>query len=344
MFNEIDHIPPGLLEIEASQLLPFLKKPTLIHLPGRRPEPLFVSVLLHGNETAGWDAIRVLLKKYLPGGGSQPLPRALSLFIGNIEAAAQNVRTLESRPDFNRVWPGCEEGEATTDTAEHAMMTDIAQRMAERKVFASIDVHNNTGINPHYACVNRLDNRFLYLATLFSRTVVYFIRPCGVQSNAMAKHCPAVTLECGKTGQSLGTEHAMEYLDAALHLAELPTHPISPYDIDLFHTVAIVKVQAGIHFDFGNPDATVDFADDLEQLNFREIPSGTLLAKTGDASIPLHVSNEHGHDVTAGYIENVNGELRTLRQLMPSMLTRDRNAIRQDCLCYFMERYQSHLP
>lgn len=344
MLNEIDHIPTGLLELKAEQLLPVLKSPTLIHLPGRQSEPLFVSVLLHGNEPAGWDAIRVLLKRYRPGGGSQLLPRALSLFIGNIEAAAQKVRTLENQPDYNRIWPGCEEKDEATETPEHAMMADIARRMAERKVFASIDVHNNTGINPHYACVNRLDNRFLHLATLFGRTVVYFIRPCGVQSNTMAKYCPAVTLECGKSDQSLGSEHALEFLDAALHLTKLPTHSISPHDIDLFHTVAVVKVPTGIHFEFGNPEAELDFAEDLERLNFRELPAGTPLANTRGLEIPLQVRNENDRDVTAGYIENRDGQLLTRRPLMPSMLTADKTAIRLDCLCYFMERYQSHLP
>jgi hypothetical protein len=29
--------------------------------------------------------------------------------------------------------------------------------------------------------------------------------------------------------------------------------------------------------------------------------------------------------------------------VMPSMLTKDLDVIRQDCLCYLMERYGSHL-
>ena len=61
-------------------------------------------------------------------------------------------------------------------------MRAVVDIMRERGVFASIDLHNNTGSNPHYACVNRLDNRYLHLATLFARTVVYFLRPTGVQS------------------------------------------------------------------------------------------------------------------------------------------------------------------
>ncbi|MBU0499634.1 MAG: succinylglutamate desuccinylase/aspartoacylase family protein [Gammaproteobacteria bacterium] len=344
MLNELHHIPTGLLDLRAEQLLEALGSSTLIHLPGRRPEPLFVSVLLHGNETAGWDAIRQLLRHYAPGGGRLPLPRALSLFIGNVAAAARNVRRLEGQPDYNRVWPGCEGSEFAGDTPEHALMRRLVETLAGRHVFASIDIHNNTGLNPHYACVNRLDNRYLHLAALFGRTVVYFTRPCGVQSNAMARICPSVTLECGKTGQSLGAEHAMAYLDAALHLSGLPSHPVASHDIDLFHTVAIVKVPPEIHFGFDDPGAGLDLPGDLERLNFRELPEGTVLARTKDKSIMLSVRDEQDRDVTALYLQANHGEILTRRPLMPSMLTTNANAVRQDCLCYFMERYQDHLP
>lgn len=71
------------------------------------------------------------------------------------------------------------------------------------------------------------------MARLFGRTLVYFLQPSGVQSLAMSQLCPAVTVECGKVG-----EHARDFLDAVLHLAELPTHPLPSQDFDLFHTVA----------------------------------------------------------------------------------------------------------
>ena len=50
MLNEIEKLPEGLLEVPSEGLYDLLAGPTLIHLPGRSPEPLFVSVLLHGNE------------------------------------------------------------------------------------------------------------------------------------------------------------------------------------------------------------------------------------------------------------------------------------------------------
>ena len=80
------------------------------------------------------------------------------------------------------------------------MMREVVEQMRARGVFASVDIHNNTGINPHYGCVNRLEAPFLHLAALFSRIVVYFKRPLGVQSAAFAQLCPSVTVECGKPG------------------------------------------------------------------------------------------------------------------------------------------------
>lgn len=338
MLKELDHIPPGLLDLDATQLQAALGGPTLIHLSGRRQAPLLVSVLMHGNETTGWEAVRILLRPY--ASGEEELPRALSLFIGNVSAAAVGLRRLDGQPDYNRVWPGCED----RGTQEHALMRYVMETMQARKVFASIDVHNNTGINPHYACVNVIDNRFLHLATMFGRTVVYFIRPCGVQSLAMSKICPAVTLECGKPGQLNGVEHARDYLNACLHLAEHPEHPVSPRDIDLFHTVAIVKVRAETTFGFGEGSVDIRFEDDLDYLNFRELASGTRIGRIKPGNhIGLEVVNEQGNDVTNRYFA-VEGEALKLRvPVMPSMLTRDRRVVRQDCLCYLMERYNDHL-
>src|ERR1019366_9575077 len=113
-------------------------------LPGRDPRPLFVSALLHGNEDSGLVAAQEALRRW----SSRELPRALLLFIGNVRAAAQNLRTLPGQHDFNRVWPGT----ATPDAPEARMARWIYDYVARRRPFASLDIHNNTGFNPHYAC------------------------------------------------------------------------------------------------------------------------------------------------------------------------------------------------
>ncbi len=225
-------------------------------------------------------------------------------------------------------------------------MAEVVDTMARRGVFASIDLHNNTGLNPHYACVDRLDHQFLHLATLFSRTVVYFTCPTGVQSMAFAELCPTVTLECGKVGEAAGVAHARTLVDAALHLAALPDHPVAPQDIDLFHTVAQVLVPPGLSFGFP-PDA-VDLLlnPELEHFNFRELPRGTPFARLSDPvlGLGLEVRDEGGQDLTDRFFQRKDGEVRLRRPLMPAMLTHDLTIIRQDCLGYLMERYNDQVP
>ena len=220
------------------------------------------------------------------------------------------------------------------------MMEAIVRDMERRGVFASVDVHNNTGLNPHYACVNRIDHRYLHLATLFSRTVVYFTRPRGVQSMAFGQICPAVTVECGQPGQPHGIAHAQEYLDACLNLSEIPVHPVSPHDLDLFHTVAVVRVPDDVGFSFGERPADIELVPDLDRMNFRELPPGTILGYVNSPGARLEAWDEYGHDVGERFFEVADGELRTRRPLMPSMFTLDERIIRDDCLGYVMERYE----
>lgn len=327
--TQLDALPAGLLVLPAARLGEVLDGPTLIHLPGRRTPSLFVSVLLHGNEDTGWLAAQAVLQKYA---GSE-LPRGLSLFIGNIEAARAGLRRLDGQPDYNRVWPGSEEAHP----AELAMMQQVVDTMRVRGVFASLDIHNNTGLNPHYACVNRLEPDFLHLATLFSRTVVYFVRPRGVQSAAFAELCPAVTVECGKPGTAGSVEHAAAFIEAALHLSEFPAHRVTPHDIDLFHTVATVKVPEAVRFGFGDSEAEISFVPELDHYNFRELGHGDLLgrARPGTALLAL---DEKGDDIGARLFDYREGRIVLKKRLMPAMLTRDERVIRQDCLCYLMER------
>lgn len=329
MLNIYDHMPAGALDREASRLHEVLSGPSLFHLPGRNTEPLFVSVLLHGNEDTGWEALREVLGRF----GDRPLPRALSVFVGNVDAARYGLRHLDGQADYNRVWKG--EG-----TPEHVLMREVVDIMRERTPFASIDIHNNTGFNPHYGCVNRLDQRFFHLAALFSRTVVYFIRPEGVQSAAFADLCPAVTVECGQPGQPRGVEHAAEFVEAVLRINGLPDHPIAPHEIDLFHTVAVVKVDEDIEIGLGDePGMGLRLPADIDRLNFQELPPGTTFGWVdGGEGLPIRASNELGGEVADLYFEVHHGILRTTRPLMPSMLTRNLDIVRSDCLCYLMER------
>ena len=336
MLNILDHIPDGFLQASASNLHQVLPAPTLMHLAGRKPEPLFVSVLLHGNEDTGLKAIQSVISRF----AQADLPRSLSVFVGNVQAAAVGQRRLDGQPDYNRVWPGHDAGPTIAASPESRMMEHVVDVMRERGVFASIDIHNNTGLNPHYGCVNALRPEYLHLASLFSRTIVYFIRPLGVQSAAFARICPAVTVECGKPGDAAAEAHAARFVDAVLHLDHFPDRPPPASDFNLFHTVATVKVCEQRTFGFGDGAADLQLEPQIDQLNFREVEPGTRFGCVRrDTSMPLLALAEDGSDVTANYFAVQDGELLLCRSAMPSMLTLDERVIRQDCLCYLMERY-----
>ncbi len=330
MLNIYHHIPTGLLQREASQLYEVLPGPSLIHIAGKKPETLFISVLLHGNETTGWEAVRELLTKYT----AQALPRTVCLFIGNVAAARHGQRHLADQPDYNRIW------KCDGDSAEHQLARRVIEEVSQLNLFAAVDVHNNTGKNPHYACVNRLEQAYLHLATLFGRTVVYFIKPDTVMSMAMAPLCPAVTVECGQPGMIEGTRHVLDYLDACLHLSEFPQHPVTPHDLDLFHTVATVKVPVELAVGFKNENDDISLLPDIDRFNFNELPAGTAFGQVRNPGVQaFDVRDEQNRDVSARFFETNGRWIQTRIPVMPSMLTLDLDIIKQDCLCYLMERF-----
>jgi succinylglutamate desuccinylase len=288
-------------------------------------------VLLHGDEDSGWRAIQSLLRRHRGG----LLPRPLLLFVGNVAAAGAGVRTLPEQEDFNRAWPGTER--PSTPTAQ--LLRSVFDLVSAAAPFASIDIHNNSGRNPHYACVSNLGDRHLQLARLFGRTVVYYERPAGVQSAALAQLCPAIVVECGRASESAGAEHAEQLLEAALALQEFPAHPVADRDIDLLRTMAIVRVPASSSMCFGEGHADFQFRADLDRLNFSELGCGTPFGRLGSgANSRLEVVPTHAAAAREGYFSYDDGEIRLQRPAIPAMLTVSERAVRLDCLGYLMQR------
>jgi succinylglutamate desuccinylase len=327
-------LPAEILQLPAHHLHRELPGPTLVTLEGEQQAPLFLSVLLHGNEDTGWRVVQNLLAQYR----ERKLPRSILLFIGNVRAARYRKRKLQAQPDFNRIWDGGSEPEAKVIDA-------VVHEAKKASLFASIDIHNNSGLNPHYACINRLTPAFLAMARRFSRAVVYFVRPRGVQSITFSAFCPSVTLECGKPGDEYGVQRATRYVDEILNLAQMPDTAPRAQDLDLFHTVATVRIPQERSISFDGSAAEVAFIAGLETLNFEEIPPDTVIATLAagfsDENPPLHVYAESGEDIFAQVFRCENGTLISNRALIPSMLTTTIPIVKQDCLCYLMEPYRT---
>ena len=329
--NEIYEVPQKLLEItDARKLHSIFPHPTLMILEGHRTEALFVTVLLHGNEDTGLFAIQKILKKY----ADKRLPRSLIVFFGNIKAAREGLRRLDGQHDYNRVWPGGEE----TESEEGKLIAKVMECVTHQPLFASIDIHNNTGKNPYYGCINLLAPDFLYLASLFSRTIVYFETPKGVQSLALAEYCPAVTVECGKPHLSQGFDHAAEFVDTMLHLAEFPHHSLQK-DTDVYHTAARVTIPQHFSFSFSKRESDILLLSELENDNFSQLPAGTIFAYIREGSgARFEVYDDDGNERFDDYFIIKESTIRLKKPIMPSMITLDERVIRQDCFCYLMER------
>jgi len=337
--TEFDHLPPGLLERPASALHHALDGPTLIHLEGKNPQPLFVTVLQHGNEVTGWEAIRRLLKSHYE---FDQLPRSLSILIGNVQAAKHRLRRLDDQLDYNRCWPGG--NHADSDIGK--MFQQVTDRVRSLDPIAAVDIHNNTGLNPHYAAINRIRPKFLRLASYFSSKVVYFTMPAGTQSLALSEFCPSTTLECGQAGEIHGTDHSIGFLETCMHLSDIPTTALDADDVHLFHMVATVRVHDDALFGFGRVPTEIAFRENLDVLNFQELPAGISLGDVnGGPARPLVATDIDGVDVTGQYFRFDRCQIETVREIMPSMLTLDRRVIQQDCLCYLMERihFEDHM-
>lgn len=329
-------LPDGLLDRDAAGLHAELGGPTLIRLEGRRSPALFVSVLLHGNETSGWDGVR----RYLSTCDS--LPRDLVLFIGNTRAAEAGLRALPGEPDFNRIWRNAAGSGAAVAEAVKAAIADL-------EFFASVDLHNNTGHNPYYAVVTDLEPHNLGLAYLFSDKAVYVEEPDTVLTRVFAGRCPAVALELGPVGDPRCADRAEAFLARCLELDETPA--AEPGSLNLFRTRVRVHVRDEADFGFAGGEVASESGPELpglmltggvEAVNFHELPPGSVF---GTSVLPagrvLKVLDTAHRDVTDSFFEHDGRYLLLKQSVVPAMYTTDPYVIRQDCLCYFMERLSS---
>ena len=323
-------IPAGLLDCDATQLHDHLGGPTLLRLSGELQPALFVSVLLHGNETSGWDGLRAYLAAH------PELHRDLTIFIGNTAAAAEGMRALPSQPDFNRIWRDAEGHGAAVASAVQGAISD-------QSFFASIDLHNNTGHNPYYSVVTDLDPHNLGLAYLFSDKAVYVQEPDTVLTRVFTGWCPAVALEVGPVGDPRCADRVEDYIDRCMVLDEVPE--AEPEAFSLFRTLVRVHVREDASFRFEGDDG--DLADParlvltggIEAVNFHELSRGSVFGSSeSELDRVLQVLDVAHQDVTGAYFERNGREIVLKEDVVPAMYTTDPFVIRQDCLCYFMER------
>jgi hypothetical protein len=204
---------------------------------------------------------------------------------------------------------------------------------------ACVDVHNTSGENPVYACVHRLDDATLGLAAHFSTTVVLVSHPESLLSMALSARMPSITLECGKPGNVEVTRRVSDRLVALAAGDVLERESTARAGMQLLRCVARVRVPDDVSFSFHDEAADLRLAADLDAMNFDVVPAGTPIAfvRPGCDSA-LVALDEQGADVSARYFRRRGDALVTAAPVIPSLFTPNERIIRQDCLCYLMER------
>jgi hypothetical protein len=332
MLQQLDHLPTGFMMACARDLHRVLPAPSLIHLPGEEPRPLFVSILLHGNEDVGLRA----LQSVLASRGSRRLPRALSIFVGNVDAARAGVRRLDGQPDFNRIW-----STAPPSTPHEHMAAAVVEIMRQRAPFAALDLHNNSGRNPLYSCLPGTAPQHLRLARLFS-PLALLIESQPSLGSAFAPICPTISCECGEIGNAEGVFRAAALIDRCLRAAPSLSGAGEGEDdgrLEIYQACAVLKVAEAVSLSCDGSEADLGLSPEIESLNFRDLPAGHPIAsvRSGLPVEPLQAFGLDGARI-AGLFEQAGAQLRLAQPAIAAMLTRDLRAIRQDCLGYLMRR------
>ena len=159
----------------------------------------------------------------------------------------------------------------------------------------------------------------------------------GTQTASFDGLVPAITAECGQPGLPANAEAGARLVEAVLALDTLPQAMPASDALELFHTIGVVHVRPDVAFDFGDEACALNLSPTLDRLNFQMVDAGTAFGTT-TLPQPLEVIDEAGRDIAADLFTVEDGTLRLTRSALPAMLTVDPQIVKQDCLCYLMER------
>ncbi len=306
--------------------------PAFISIPGADPtRSRIVTTLLHGNEPSGVRAMLRWLKR-----NDRPATDTL-FFVASVQTALAAPhfahRQLPGRRDLNRCFGAGDE----VDDAEGRLARAALRSILDVEPDCLIDLHNNTGHNPAYGVAVALGEAERELVALFADRVVHAPLALGTIVEATVPHFPSVTIECGRSGDPTADDIAYRGLCEFLRLED-PTCGALGHRMLVLEEPIRVCVADGVDLTFAEErrgEAALTISSDIDRHNFVPLPAGACIGWV-DASAPwpLIAHAPDGRECSREMFEVRAGELRTLRDFTPIMMTTRPEIAKSDCLFY----------
>ncbi len=315
---------------DAEQFLGVLGGPSLIEIPGRdRSRLRVVSTLLHGDEPSGIRALHRWLRTR-----TRPAVDTL-LFIAAVETALAPPgfvqRFAPGRPDLNRVWSAPFEGE------EGALAESVLEVLGARSPECLVDLHNNTGQNPAYGVAFRLGVPERNLVARYARRIIHTPIELGTIVEATCDDFPAVTVECGRSGDPVADDLAFVGTREILEREDLGLESVPPM-LEVVVDPVRVRVRPGVQLVFGDGPSQVSglvMSRDIDRHNFELVPAGTCIGWVSPGTDwPIEAIGAGGNDRSFDLFQVAGGRVETRREMIPVMMTTHRENALADCLFY----------
>ena len=336
-FNVMDHLPDEFFVTDPEKLHTIFDGPTIVHLDYKKEQTVFISIMLHGNEHSGYYAVKeylntLILKNIIPS-------KNISLLIGNVEAAKNNARFLDDQKDFNRIW-------SNGSSDEELWAQKVYREMSSKNLFATLDLHNNTGKNPHYCAVTNLEVSTLKLASMFEGNVLYFTDPEEVFSNYFSSLCPCLTVEAGQSGDKEGISKIISLIEKVMDEPSM-TDVSSKSSIlagrILFESFGKIKIPSNSTVSFNGEAADFTFDPSIEDLNFNIVRTGQTFGFSHNIDQHLLVYDSNNEPIGSSYFKYVGSEIVSIEDFYPAMITTNSKIVHQDCLCYLLREISTDL-
>jgi hypothetical protein len=268
------------------------------------------------------------------------------IFIAAVRTALQPPgfahRFLPGRIDLNRCWLGPWEGRAGEFAGE------VLHRIRACEPESLVDLHNNTGHSPAYGVGPAAGPAELGLASLFADRFVRNNLRLGTLIEATRAEFPSISVECGRAGDEAADATALAGIERYLAAGDLAETIAAAAPVALYQDPVRVAVRSRVELAFG--DAPVEGADftvarDIDCHNFERLGPGVRIGWLGRRRLwPIEAMGEGGIDLSRDLFADRDGVLETRRDVVPIMMTTNRQNALDDCLFYVVRPTEAGLP